>query len=493
METDKVTTGVPGLDSILIGGLLANRVYLVQGRPGTGKTTFGLQFLLEGKKKGEKCLLISVFETRKSIEQVAASHGWSLDGIEIHEFTSILLSQDLTEQSVFHPADLELTQRTQAMLEIIDKVKPDRFVLDSMAELRMISDTPLRYRRQMFTLKAHLSGMDCTSLVLDFETNPDREKDLQDIVDGVFLLEQNTPDYGSVRPYLEITKLLGMPFQTGLHSYRIQAGGITVFPRLTSPNEIRHPKWQLLESGNEQLDTLLGGGLEQGTSCLLLGPTGTGKSTIATLFAHAAAKRGQHTAFFIFDERTDTYIYRSQKLNMNILPFIESGMITLNEMDVASIAPSEFSQMVRHIVENSNCKVVVIDSLAGYYNAMPQEPQLLVNLHELLSYLSYKGVLSLLIMAQHGFIGHEMRETISASYIADSIVLLRHFESGGALHQAISVVKKRHSGHERTLREMHFTASGVEIGEPLSDFSAVLSGTPVFTGSRENLKMSKKM
>lgn len=483
MQTDnKVTTGVPGLDSILNGGFLAERVYLLQGRPGTGKTTMGLQFLIEGVKLGEKCLLISVFESSETIRQSAASFGWSLDGIEIYEVSSDSLSKDLIEQSVFFSADLELTERTQTIFEIIDQIKPDRFVFDSMAELRMIADSPLRYRRQMFALCNHLMNKHCTSLVLDHETNINREKDLQDLVHGVMVLEQSSPEYGGVRPRMEIIKMRGMAFQTGYHNYRITSTGLMVFPRFKVSNKIRSPKWEMLESGNDGLDTMLGGGLIEGTSCLVLGPTGTGKSTIATLYAHAAAKRGQRTVFYLFEEMTDTYLHRSKNLNMDITPFVDDGLITLNHMDAGDLTAAEFAAIIKKDIETNKSKILVVDSLAGYYNAMPSEPEIMLSLHELLSYLSESEVLTLLIMAQHGFIGQEMHETIAASYISDSILLIRYFESFGALHLAISATKKRHGSHERTIREMRISSEGIEIGEPLKEFSAILTGVPLYHG-----------
>lgn len=487
MENGKVPTGIRGLDTILNGGLPANRVYLVQGRPGTGKTTFGLQFLIEGIKRGEKGLLISVFESREAIQQAAASFGWSLEGIEIYEVSSASLSQDLVEQSVFYSADLELTERTQTIFEILDQVKPDRFVFDSMAEIRMIADTPLRYRRQMFALSNHLTKAQCTSLVLDYETDFNREKDLQDLVHGVIVLEQSSPEYGSVRPRLEIVKMRGIGFQTGYHYYRITGRGLTVFPRLKVSNTIRSPKYEILKSGNEELDTLLGGGLEEGTSCLMLGPTGTGKSTIATLYAHAAAKRGQGTACYLFEEMADTYIHRSKNLNMDIRPFVDNGLITLNQINAGDVTASEFAANIKEDIEVHKFKVVIIDSLAGYYNAMPSEYDILLNLHELLSYLNEKEVLTLLIMPQHGFIGGELHETIAASYISDAILLVRHFESFGALHLAVSAAKKRHGPHERTIREMRISSEGIQIGEPLTDFSAVLTGVPLYHGKSAEL------
>lgn len=490
MQDQKVTTGVPGLDSVLKGGLIADKVYLVQGKPGTGKTTMGLQFLLEGVKRGEKCLLISVFESRDAIRQAAASFGWSLDGIEIYEVTSAQLSQELVEQSVFYSADLELTERTQTIFEIIDKVGPDRFVFDSMAEIRMIADTALRYRRQMFALNNHLMKKHCTSLVLDYETDISREKDLQDLVNGVIVLEQASPEYGSVRSRLEIIKMRGMAFQTGYHNYRITDNGLAVYPRLKISNAVRFPTYELNKSGNDSMDTLLGGGLEAGTSCLILGPTGTGKSTIATLYAHAAAKRGQPSVFYLFEEMPDTYIHRSANLNMDIKPFVENGLITLNHINAGDITAAEFAANLKESIDTRQCKVVVIDSLAGYYNAMPSEFDILLNLHELLSYLNEKDVLTLLIMAQHGFLGQELHEAIAASYISDSILLIRYFESFGALHLALAAVKKRHGRHERTIREMRISAEGIQIGEPLKDFSAVLTGVPLYHGKSEQLMES---
>lgn len=479
-EDPVLQVGVPGLDDILGGGLTANRLYLLEGAPGAGKTTIAMQFLREGVRLGEPVLYVTLSETGRELSGVARSHGWDLSGIEVRE---MLPSQDALEPdeqyTMFHPSEVELSETTLKILADVDLIKPTRVVFDSLSELRLLAGGSLRYRRQILALKQFFAGRQCTVLLLDDMTAMEHDLQVQSIAHAVIRLEQLHPDYGSSRRRVIVAKYRGKNFRGGYHDYKIVRGGLTVFPRLIAAEHVVAQTQTRLPSGLDPLDALLGGGIEKGTSTLLVGAPGTGKSTVAVQFAIAAANRGESAALFLFDESINTLRSRCEGMGMNLAQHIESGHITLRQVDPAELSPGEFVHSIRAAVEDSQAKVIVIDSLNGYLNAMPDERFLIVQLHELLTYLGQSGVVTLLVGAQHGLIGTQMQTPVDASYLADSVVLLRYFEDEGEVRQAISVLKKRGGAHERSIREFSMTPSGVRVGEPLRNFRGILTGVPV--------------
>jgi circadian clock protein KaiC len=479
----KATTGIAGLDTILQGGFPRQWIYLIQGEPGTGKTTLGLQFLLEGVSQGERVLYITLSHTEREMWEIARSHGWSLADVPLYEFSASEAANRLaTDQTVFHTAEVELGETIDTILEVVTKAQPQRLVFDPIEQIRLLSDSPLRYRRQLLTLKQALTDLPCTSLFL---TGPSghEESELESLVHGIVTLERRSPAYGSVRRQLEVVKGRGMRYQEGYHSFRIHTGGLEVHPRLDTTRSDGHAGWTVVKSEVEALDTLAGGGLEEGTACLVVGPTGTGKTSVVTLYAHAAATRGDRSAIFLFDERPETFYRRAEGLGMDVRPFVESGAMHLQQVNTGELSPGEFAHTVRQAVEDDGAKVVVIDSLTGYLNAMTQETLLVTQMHELLTYLSQREVLTLLVMTQSGILGSDEIMPLDISYLADAVLLLRHFESEGRLRRAISVIKKRHGPHEATIRELRLTSTGIEVGEPLTAFINILTGTPTL-GSR---------
>lgn len=486
----KAKTGIFGLDVILNGGFPRHWMYLVQGAPGTGKTTLGLQFLLEGLRERERVLYITLSHTEQELREIAHSHGWSLEQLPSHEFSAgEAVAYLAAEQTVFHTADVELKETTDAILDVINRVKPERLVFDPIEQVRMLTDSPLRYRKQLLTLKQALTDLACTALFLTGEPSGRGDQEVQSLVHGSLELEQHAPDYGDVRRRLKVNKGRGMRYHGGYHSFRIHTGGLEVYPRLEAHDIPNHepPSRTFIKSGVGELDTLLSGGLEAGTACLLIGPTGTGKSSLAALYTQAAALRGERSAVFLFDERSETFHRRSESLGMNVQPHVEAGLVSLQQVNTGELSPGEFAHTVRQIVDQDEVKVVVIDSLTGYLNAMPQETLLIPQLHELLTYLSREGVLTLLIMAERGLLGSGELEPIDISYLADAVLLLRHFEAEGRLRRAISVVKKRYGAHESTIRELRMTGSGVQVGEPITMFRGILTGTPTYEGKAEAL------
>ncbi|HYI07570.1 MAG TPA: ATPase domain-containing protein [Thermoanaerobaculia bacterium] len=480
VEEPTAATGIAGLDIVLGGGFPRDHVYLIQGDPGAGKTTLSLQFLLEGVKLGEKGLYITLSETKRELEVVARSHGWSLDGIEIHEqlVTEDVLSQE-EDTTMFHPAEIELGQAVTRMLEEVERVKPQRVVIDSLAEIRLLSQSTLRYRKQILALKQYFPNRGATVLFLDDRTAERNDLQLHSVPHGVLVLERRAPLYGSPRRRLEIVKLRGVDFGGGYHDFNIRRGGIELYPRLIAAHHPADSEDRVVSSGIAEVDALLGGGLESGSSTLIIGPAGAGKSTLATQFAVAAAERGEKAAFFIFDESRKRLMKRSTSLGMNLAAHLEKGNITAQQVDPAELAPGEFAQLVRAAVEKEKAQTIVIDSLNGYLNAMPEERFLTLHLHEMLTYLSDHGVATILVMAQHGLIGANMISSVDVSYLADCVVLLRYYEADGELHKAISVMKKRGSDHEKAIREFRMTSTGIVVGEPLRQFRGILSGIPI--------------
>ena len=472
------TTGIAGLDDVLGGGFTPNRLYLVEGMPGSGKTTLAFQFLIEGVKRGEPVLYVTLSETADEIRAVAASHGWSLDGVMVRELVPPQESLEPEEQyTVFHPSEVELSDTTKKILDDVERIKPARLVFDSLSELRLLAGNPLRYRRQILALKQYFAGRRCTVLLLDDLTSEGHDLQVQSIAHGALLLEQTIPEYGKQRRRLSVVKYRGQAFRGGFHDYTIEHGGLRVYPRLVAAEHRQAHKRDRLSSGRPALDKLLGGGIERGTSTLVMGAAGTGKSTIAALFACAAAQRGERAAMFLFDESTDTLRGRAEALGIDLDRHVASGAVALQQVDPAELSPGEFSHAIRHAVEQGGCSVVVVDSLNGYLNSMPSERFLVIQLHEILTYLGQQGVATLLINAQQGLIGH-MSSSVDASYLADAVVLMRYFEAEGEVRQAISVVKKRGGAHERTIREFRLEPGSIIIGEPLRDYRGVLTGTP---------------
>jgi circadian clock protein KaiC len=490
-----VTTGVPGLDDVLSGGFTPNRVYLVEGNPGAGKTTLGLRWLLEGARLKEKGIYVTLSETKAELTDVANSHGWSLADIEILELVAPESELEPDNQTaMFQPSEFELSVTTKAILAEVERIKPGRVVIDSLSEMRLLAQNPLRYRRQILALKQYFIGRECTVFLLDDLTSEKEDLQLQSIAHGVVSLEQMSPEYGAERRRLRVLKLRGQKYRGGFHDFVIEKGGLEVFPRLVAGEHVQGQRRGLLKADNAELDALLGGGLPYGTSADLLGPAGSGKSTLAMQYARAAAGRGDVASVFMFDERAETLLERMAGLGMDIRSSLDSGHIAMHPIDTAELSPGEFAHRVRRAVEGTadkpGTKVIVIDSLNGYLNAMPEERFLTAQLHELLTYLGHKGVVTFLVVAQHGLVGH-MVSPVDTTYLADTVILFRFFEAMGEVRQAISVLKKRSGKHERTIRELSLGMNGVTIGQPLKDFQGVLSGTPTFRGSDKSLTRRK--
>ena len=475
-----LSTGIEGLDNILCGGFTPNRMYLCEGVPGSGKTTLGMQFLAAGARNGESVLYVTLSESAEELREIAQSHGWTLEGITIRELIPSERSLEPHDQyTVFHPSEVELTETTMHILQDVEQLKPRRVVFDSLSELRLLAGNPLRYRRQILALKQFFAGRKCTVLLLDDLTATDRDLQVQSIAHGVLSLEQLVPEYGSDRRRLRVVKYRGKIFRGGFHDYAIRTGGMAVFPRLVASEHRRDHETSRISGGVPELDALLGGGLELGSSTLIVGAPGTGKSTLSAQFVAAAADKGMKAAMFIFDESVDTLLSRSTGVGINLEKHVQSGMVTVQPIDPAELSPGEFAHSLRRSVEVGGANVVVIDSLNGYLNATPEERFLTVQLHELLSYLAQRSVATLLVGAHQGVIGGSMKTPVDTSYLADAVILLRFYEALGEVRQAISIVKKRGGAHERTIRDFRLGSKGIEIGEPLRRFRGVLTGVPV--------------
>lgn len=475
-------TGIPGLNDVLQGGLARGRVFLLEGSPGTGKTTIAAQFLMAGSAAGERTLYITLSETDDELRATAHSHGWDLGDVEIFELVppESLLDED-QQQSLLYSSDLELGETTKRIFEAFERVKPDRVVLDSLSEIRLLAQSSLRYRRQILALKHYFARQSTTVLMLDDLTTETLDKTVHSVAHGVLRLEELAPEYGPERRRLRVIKYRGRRFRGGFHDFAIKHGGVRVFPRLVSAEHKKSISREPASSGSVELDALLGGGVERGSSVLVLGPAGTGKSLLTLTFVQSANERGEKSAMFVFDEELGLLIDRARGLGIDLERMVESNTLVLEQVDAAELTPGELSQRIRDCVEIHGAKTVVIDSLNGYQASMPGENALVLHLHELLQYLNRQGVSTFLTVAQHGLVG-DMKSPVDLTYLADTVVLLRYFEATGRIRRAISVVKKRSGAHEDTIREYQIGSDGVRLGPPLIDFQGVLKGVPVLVG-----------
>jgi len=478
--TRRISTGIPGLDDILHGGLTAERVYLVEGTPGTGKTTLGLQFLLDGLAKGEPGLYITLSETADELDAVAESHGWSIDALSIFELADDDTLDPDAQQSVLHPAEIELDETSRGVMDHVDLVKPARVVFDSLSEMRLLAQNPLRYRRQILALKQFFTSRACTVLLLDDKTSQS-DQHLHSIAHGVISLEQIAQEFGKERRRVNVVKMRGLKFRGGYHDYVLDTGGIRMFPRLVA---MEHPANFVIEprsTGSAGLDALLGAGLAAGTNSLVIGPSGVGKTSVTVRCMLAALERGEKAAFYLFDEGIGTFLVRNEKLGMDLRPFIDGGQLEMRHVDPAELSPGEFAQAVRDAVEIGGAQFIAIDSLNAYLQAMPGERYLVLQMHELLSFLNQKGVTTILILGEHGLMGTLQRD-VDLSYLSDTTMLLRFFESDGELRRAVTVTKSRTSSHAPTIHELILHSEGIEIGKPLKGFEGLLTGLPIYRG-----------
>lgn len=483
----RIRFGIPGLDEILDGGLSPNHMYLVDGDPGTGKTTVGLQFLMEGRDRGERGMYVTLSETASELKATAESHGWNLDGIDIFELAASESAAMNEAYTLFHPSEVELQETVETMLDAIRTTMPLRVVIDSLSEMRLLAREPLRFRRQILALKQFFVGTDATVLCLDDRSAPDGDMQLHSLAHGVIILDHLAVDYGAERRRLQIKKLRGAKFRGGYHDFRIRTGGLEVYPRLETGDPPKLSAASEVKSGSAELDTLLGGGLTTGTSSLITGPAGTGKSVLSLQYALAAASRGERVHMYLFDERASTFRSRAAALGMPLKKVEASGNLVIRQIEPTQMSPGEFAHELQHAVEQDKMTMIVIDSINGYMQAMPEERLLAIQVHEVLSYLANNRVTSIFTLVQHGIFGSPVDEAAEVSYLADTVVLLRYFEHEGTVRQAISAVKKRSGPHEHMIRECRVTRGGLKVGEPLAQFRGVLTGVPEYAGRNEPL------
>jgi circadian clock protein KaiC len=479
IREDFLSTGIAGLDTILGGGLLASRLYLIEGEPGTGKTTTGLQFLAEGARRGESVLYITLAETAAELKSVAISHGWDMTGIHVHE---VLPTEDLLkpehQYTMFHASEVEMASTLQQILSAVEEHQPARLVLDSLSELQLLADTALRYRRQVLAMKQFFSTRQCTVMLLDDRTASQGDLQVRSIVHGVIQFEQSVKEYGAERRRVRVVKYRGRDIVGGMHDYNIVHGGLVVYPRLVAAASRTIQRRQQLGSGLGALDALLGGGLEEGTSTLIVGPPGTGKSSLAAQFVSASLARGERSAMFLFEESISNLLHRADGLNMKLRDSLGTGELSIQQIDPGELSPGQFADVVCRSATDG-ARVVVIDSLNGYMNAVPDERFLTIHLHELLTFLSQRGVVTILVGVQQGMLGGTMSSAMEASYLADNVLMLRYYEHDGEVRQAISVFKKRGSLHERTIRAFSMSSAGIHVGEVLRGYRGILTGVPV--------------
>lgn len=488
----RMSTGITGLDDVLEGGFPQGHFFLIEGEPGSGKTTLGLQYLMAGAKNGEKALYVTLSESKAEIEQVARSHRWCLDGVAIFEYTPTEESLQPEDQySAFHPSEIEFQDTTRTILKQVEETQATRIVIDSLSEIRLLARESLRYRRQVLALKHYFSKRNCTVLLLDDRTSSEHDLQLQSIAHGVVFLEKVPRDLGNARRRLHISKMRGSTYREGFHDYTIETGGVVVYPRLVAAEHVEPSEEGQVPSGIAELDALWGGGIERGTSTLIIGPAGSGKSSIAMGYAVAAARRGEFAAFFLFEEWVRTACRRAAGLNTDPAPYLKNGTLHMQQIDPAELAPGEFVQQVRDAVEKQHAKVVVIDSLNGFINAMPEERHLQMQMHELLAFLNQRGVATILVLAQSGLVGTNMTSPVDLSYLADNVLLLRFFEMEGRVRKALSALKKRSGYHEATIRELRMRNGEITVGPPLEQFRGILTGVPIYVGSEPTLRGEK--
>lgn len=485
MVSEKAATGIDGLDNITSGGLTRGRLFLVEGSPGTGKTTIATQFLLAGAEAGERCLYVTLSETEEELRESVASHGWDFnEKVEVFELSppEELLNEE-QQQSLLYSSDLELGETTKRVFEAFEKTRPHRIVLDSLSEIRLLAQSSLRYRRQILALKHYFARHRTTVLMLDDLTADVLDKTVHSVAHGVIRLEELSPNYGSERRRLRVLKYRGQAFRGGYHDFLIEKGGIRVFPRLVSAEHKSSFKREVIPTYSAEFNALLGGGIRRGSSALIIGPAGTGKSLLALTFIASAVSRGENCAMFVFDEELGLLFDRARHLGIDLQAMIDGGHLVIQQVDAAQLTPGEFSERVRRCVELHSAKTVVIDSINGYQSAMPGEQELILHMHELLQYLNRQGATSFLTVAQHGLVG-DMRSPVDVTYLADTVILLRYFEAAGRVRRAISIMKKRTGSHEDTIREFLIGENGIVLGQPLTQFQGVLRGVPTLLEHR---------
>lgn len=488
MANEVAATGIEGLDIVLRGGLPKGQLYLVEGDPGAGKTTLAMQFLMEGIRQGDAALYVTLSETVADIHDVARSHGWKLNGLVIHEMMQGAVPEPGEDQyTVFHPSEVELGETTKRILDKMESVKPSRMVIDSLSELRLLAQDPLRYRRQILGFRQYFAGRNCTVLMLDDRTVQQSDHQPRSVAHGVIELDRMPSEYGAERRRLIVSKVRGHVFSGGYHDFTIATGGVTVFPRLSAVEGRAEFKEGPSSTGSDGFDLLLGGGLDRGTSTLFTGPAGTGKSTLAMKVVDAAAKRGEKAAIFAFEENNRIVKQRARAMNVSYEDHVKKGLVTFRHLDPAEMSPGEFAWLVRDAVEKSGVSTVIIDSLNGYLNAMPEERFLTAQLHELMAYLNGRGVVTVMILAQPGAVHGAPPSPVDVSYLADCVVMIRHFEAFGGIRKAISVLKKRTGHHEDTIRELQIDKEGLRVGGVLKDFQGVLTGVPEYVGTAVDL------
>lgn len=486
-DTPLISTGIPGLDHILNGGLPPYRLYLIAGDPGVGKTTLALQFLLEGARAGERSLYVTLSESREEIQAVGRSHGWDLGGVTLFELSALQGFSGEGENHVFHPDEVELAEVMATILKEVDRLQPARVVFDSLSELRLLAQSPLRYRHQILMLKQYFAGRNSTCLLLDDRTSGADDLQLESICHGVIDLELRAPSYGAARRRLQVRKLRGSDFRSGYHDFAIRKGGLVVFPRLVALEHRGRFEQQMIRTGIAGLDVLLGGGIHRGRSVILAGAAGLGKSTVAAqILAHSSTPEARGK-YFLFDERPETLLQRTGSVSLDLEGRVREGVVVLQQVDPAEMSPGEFSNRILTSVETEGVRLVVIDSLNGFLSAMPDERDVVLQLHELITYLGQRGVTTIIVLGQQGIVGADVRVPIDVSYLSDTIILLRYFESAGSIRKAISVVKQRTANPEQTIREFEIQSGGIRIGEPLTEFEGVLTGHPRFLGSSDAL------